>query len=131
MPDPEYIHIKLSAILDEFIAEYNLLGRDCDGWIFFEICWGWYGLPKAGILANDLLCSCLVAEGFYETASMPGLWHHKWHPLQFFLIVDDFGVEYVGIEHFNFLVDLLKKHHGVQLNIAGEKLPTLPSTGTT
>jgi hypothetical protein len=27
--------------------------------------------------------------------------------------VDDFGVEYVGIEHFNHLLDLLKKYHGV------------------
>ncbi len=26
MPDPEYVHIKLSDILDEFIKEYNLLG---------------------------------------------------------------------------------------------------------
>jgi hypothetical protein len=28
MPDPEYVHIKLSDILDKFIKEYNLSGRD-------------------------------------------------------------------------------------------------------
>jgi hypothetical protein len=122
MPDPEYIRIKLSNIPDEFIAEYNLFGCDRDGWIFFEIRRGCYGLPQAGILANDLLHSRLVAKGFYEAASTPGLWHHKWRPLQFCLIVDNFGVEYVGLEHFTFLVDLLKKHHGVQLNMAGNKL---------
>ena len=38
-----------------------------------------------------------------------------------FLIVDDFGVEYVSIEHFNHLLNLLKKYHGVQFNIAGDK----------
>jgi hypothetical protein len=36
--------------------------------------------------------------------------------------VDDFGVKYVGIEHFNYLLELLKKFHGVQFNMAGNKL---------
>ncbi len=113
MPDPEYVRIKISDIPDTFFTEYNLGGRDCDGWIYFEIWKGCYGLPQAGILANDLLCSHLLTEGFYEAASTPGLWRHKWGPLQFCLIVDDFGIEYVGIEHFNFLLNLLKKYHGV------------------
>ncbi len=34
----------------------------------------------------------------------------------------DFGVEYISIEHFNFLLELLKKIHGVQCNMAGDKL---------
>jgi hypothetical protein len=51
----------------------------------------------------------------------PQVWHHKWHPIQFSLIVDDFGAEYVGIEHFNHLRDVLKKFHGVQFNMAGNK----------
>jgi hypothetical protein len=55
MPDPEYACIKLSDIPEEFIKEYNLSGRDPDGWIYFEICQGCYGLPQAGILANNLL----------------------------------------------------------------------------
>ena len=127
MPDPEYVRIKLSDIPEEFIKEYNLAGRDHDGWIYFEICQGCYGLPQAGILANDLLRTRLVAEGFYEAASTPGLWRHKWRPLQFYLIVDDFGVEYVGVEyvgveHFDYLLNLLKKFHGVQFNMAGNKL---------
>ncbi len=54
-------------------------------------------------------------------ASTLGLWRHKWQPIQFCLIVDNFGVEYVGIEHFNHLLDLLKKFHGVQFNMAGDK----------
>ncbi len=54
MPDPEYICIKLSDIPEEFIKEYNLPGWDRDGWIYFEIRQGCYGLPQAGILANDL-----------------------------------------------------------------------------
>jgi hypothetical protein len=36
--------------------------------------------------------------------------------------VDGFGVKYVGIEHFDYLLDLLKKFHGVQFNMADDKL---------
>jgi hypothetical protein len=122
MPDPEYVRIKISDIPDKFFTEYNLGGRDRERWIYFEIRKGCYGLPQAGILANDLLCSRLPTEGFYEAASTPGLWRHKWRPLQFCLIVDNFGIEYVGIEHFNFLLNLLKKYHDVQCNMAGDKL---------
>jgi hypothetical protein len=121
MPDPEYVHIKISDISAEFIEEYNLTGKDRDGWIYFEICQGCYGLPQAGIPANNLLRTRLEAEGYYKAATTPGLWRHKWQPIQFCLIVNDFGVEYVGIEHFNHLLNLLKKYHGVQFNMADDK----------
>jgi hypothetical protein len=121
MPDPEYVRIKITDIPAEFIEEYKLEGTDRDGWVYFEIRRGCYGLPQAGILANDLLRSRLLIEGYYEVESTPGLWRHKWRPIQFCLIVDDFGVEYVGIEHFNHLLDVLKKFHGVQFNMAGDK----------
>ncbi len=77
MPNPEYVCIKIADIPNKFIKEYNLAGTNRNGWIYFEICQGCYGLPQAGILANDLLCSRLVAEGFYEAAFTSGLWHHK------------------------------------------------------
>ena len=93
MKDPEYVRIKVSDILAELIEEYNLQGRDHNGWIYFEIHRGCYGLPQPGILANDLLRERLEAEGYYESPTIPGLWRHKWRPIQFFLLVDDFGVE--------------------------------------
>jgi hypothetical protein len=121
MPDPEYVRIKITDIPAEFIEEYKLAGRDRDSWIYFEIRRGCYGLPQAGILANDLLRYRLLTEGYYEAESTPGLWRHKWRPIQFCLIVDDFCVEYVGLEHFTHLLDVLKKFHGVQVNMAGDK----------
>jgi hypothetical protein len=82
---------------------------------------GSYGLPQAGISDNNLLRSLIVAEGYYKAKSTPGLWHHKWHPIQFCLIIDDFGVEYIGLEYCNHLNNVLKKFHGVQFNMAGNK----------
>jgi hypothetical protein len=54
MPDPEYVRIKITDIPAEFMEEYKLAGTDPEGWIYFEIRQGCYGLPQAGILANDL-----------------------------------------------------------------------------
>jgi hypothetical protein len=99
--------------------------KNHNGWIYFEILRGCYGLPQAGILANDLLCGCLEKEGYYEAATTPGLWKHTWRLIQFCLIVDDFGVEYVGIEHFNHLLVALQQYHQVQTNMAGNKIAGL------
>ncbi len=56
MEDPEYVRIKITDIPEEFILEYGLAGKeDINGWIYFEIRRGCYGLPQAGILANNLL----------------------------------------------------------------------------
>jgi hypothetical protein len=121
MPDPENVQVKLTDIPAEFIDEYSLADKARDGWIYFKIQQGCYSLPQSGILANNLLRLRLKLEGYFEVASTPGLWRHKWRPIQFCLIVNYFGVEYVGIEHFNHLLDVLKKYHGVQFNMEGTK----------
>jgi hypothetical protein len=121
MPKPEYVPIKILDIPGMFINEYKLTGLECDGWIYFKICQGCYSLPQAGILAKEFLRSHLEAKGFYEAASTSGLWCHKWRPIQFCLIKDNFGIKYVGLEHFNYLLGILKKFHGIQYNMAGNK----------
>lgn len=62
-----------------------------------------YGLPQAGILANRLLTKRLAPKGYYQCRHTPGRWKHKWRPVMFSLVVDNFGVEYVGKEHANHL----------------------------
>ena len=39
------------------------------------------------------------------------LWRHKRRPIQFSLIVDDFGVKHVGKEHAQHLIACLRKHY--------------------
>ncbi len=94
MVDPKYVHIKITDIPKEFILDYGLAGKDDrNRWIYFEIRCDCYGLPQAGIFANDLLCGRLEKEGYYEATATPGLWKHKWWPIQFCLIVNGFGIE--------------------------------------
>ena len=47
-------------------------------------------------------------EGYYKPRTTPGLWRHKWRPIQFCLLVDDFGVEYMGKQHADHLAKILK-----------------------
>ena len=60
-------------------------------------------------MANMRLREKLKLAGFYEVAHTPGLWKHRCHPIQFFPIVDDFGVKYVGKEHIDYLIASLRK----------------------
>ena len=55
-----------------------------NGWVYFEIIRGCYGLPQSGILANNLLHTRLLKKGYFEATNTPGLWKHNWRPIQFF-----------------------------------------------
>jgi len=67
-----------------------------------------YSLPHARILANTLLEKCLSRFWCFETPHTSRLWKHKCRPVQFTLVIDDFGVKYVGQEHAEHLCDALR-----------------------
>ena len=111
---PEYMRMKLADIPQEIIDEYNLKDKATpDGSIYIVATKGMYGLPQAGLLANELLEKRLNKEGYRQSKLVPGLWKHKWRPIQFTLVVDDFGVKYVGKEHALHLKKTLEKHYSV------------------
>ena len=91
------------------------------GWTYFEIRRGCYDLPQYGMLANKQLVLRLEKEGYYESRTTLGLWRHKWRPIQFCLVVDDFGVEYVGKKHADHLDTILKKYHNTTEYWEGKK----------
>ena len=86
------MRVKLTDIPQEFVDEYNLLAAQHNGWVYFEVIRGCYGLKQTGKFDNDLFRTHLEKAGYYEAATTPGLWKHTWRPIQFALIVDDFGV---------------------------------------
>jgi hypothetical protein len=57
-----------------------------------------YGLPQAGIIAQELLAKRLKENGYSQSKTTPGLWKHEWRPVRFSLVVDNFGVKYIGKE---------------------------------
>jgi hypothetical protein len=94
---PEYIRMKITDIPEEIIHEYKLRDKASpDGSIYIVATKGMYGLPQAGLLANELLEKRLNGHGYRQSKLVPGLWKHDWCPIQFTLVVDDFGVKYIN-----------------------------------
>jgi hypothetical protein len=74
LPRFEYMKMLLSLFPEEIIQKYNLIALTVDGWVYIEIRKGMYGLKQAGILANQLLQTCLAPFGYYPARHTPGLW---------------------------------------------------------
>ena len=71
------------------------------------------------MLSNKLLEQHLNKAGYYQCPTTPGLWRHKWRPIIFYLIVNDFGIEYVGKLHANHLHKILLKHYELTQDWSG------------
>ena len=52
---------------------------------------------------------------------MPGLRKQDWRPIQFTLVVDDFGVKHVGKEHALHLQQTLEEHYKVTNDWTGSR----------
>ena len=107
----EYMRIPLDMSPQHIIDQYDLLPKAKNGFIYVEIRKAIYGLPQAGALANKLLKKRLAPAGYYEVPHTPGLWKHIHRPIAFSLVVDDFGVKYVGKAHADHLIRALKKDY--------------------
>ncbi|KAL7480170.1 hypothetical protein ACHAW6_005874 [Cyclotella cf. meneghiniana] len=119
---PEYAKIKLSDIPDEIIKEYKLDEKaTADGWVYIKVIRGMYGLPQAGSLGHDLLEERLNAEGYFQSQIVPGFWKHKTRPIQFVLVVDDFGIKYIKQEDLDHLIASLEKHYEVTVDTEGRE----------
>jgi hypothetical protein len=109
----KYMVINLSSLPQETIEKYDLIELSQDGKVYIEIQKGMYGLPQAGILANELLQRNLAKDGYRTTQHTRGLWTHDTRPISLSLVVDDFGVNYVGREHAEHLMACIKKNYNI------------------
>jgi hypothetical protein len=114
--------INLSSLPQETIDKYDLIELAQDGKVYIEIQKGMYGLPQAGILANELLQLNLAKDGYRPTQHTHGLWKHSTRPISFSLVVDDFGVKYAGREHAEHLIECIKQI--IKFPATGKAVPT-------
>ena len=70
-----------------------------------------YRLPHTSLIANKLLKKRPNTHGYHQSKLAPGLWKHKWRPIWFTLVVDNFGVKYVGKEHALHLKSVLESSY--------------------
>jgi hypothetical protein len=63
----------------------------------------------------------LNKHGYQQSKLVPGLWKHDTRPIQFTLVVDNFGVKYIGKEHAHHLKNTLKEHYKLTCNWTGTR----------
>ena len=80
-------------------------------YVYIKIRRGMYGLPQARIIANQLLTSRLAPHGYYQCRHTSVMWKHQWRPILFFLVVDNFGIKYVGKKHADHLISAIKGNY--------------------
>jgi hypothetical protein len=113
----KYMRLKLSNIPKEIQIEYKL-GEitTSDGYVYCEIRKGMYGLPQAGIIAQELLQERLAKVGYHQSKIVPGLWTHEMRNICFTLVVDDFTIKYTKMEDAKHLIDALQKDYTITVD---------------
>ena len=93
MDEPEYMKIPVRLIPDEIKVEYKVREFEHAGYVYVQINKGIYGLEQTGLLANELLAKGLAKHRFNKTPHTPGIWRHHIKPIQFALVLDNFGIK--------------------------------------
>ena len=110
----EYMQIRITDMPEEVIEHYKL--REIvteDGYVYCEIQKGMYGLPQAGIIAQELHQERLAKVGYHQRKIIPGLWTHKMRNICFTLVVDNFTIKYTKKEDVQHLIDALEKDYTI------------------
>jgi hypothetical protein len=116
----EYMKIPLTLFPQWTVNQYKLNTHALNGFVYLEMRRAVWGLPQAGILANKLLRKRLLPHGYYECMNTPGLWKHVSRPISFTLVVDNFGVKYVGKEHATHLINSIKESYDIVEDWTGD-----------
>ena len=103
----EYMRLKLTN-LRKIATE--------DGYVYCEIQKGMYGLPQAGIIAQQLLEERLAEVGYHQSKIVPGLWTHKTRNISFTLVVDDLAIKYIKQKDAQHLVDAIQKDYNITVD---------------
>jgi hypothetical protein len=118
----EYFRMKIELFPEDIIQEYNLHNKvDATGNVHCKVRRGMYGLPQAGIIAQELLEERLLKAGYRQSKVTPGYWKHDWRPISFTLVVDDFGVKYINETDVNHLIQTLKQDYEIEEDWEGTR----------
>jgi hypothetical protein len=80
-----------------------------DEYIYMEIQKDMYGLPQAGIIAQELLEKRLAKHGYTQSKIILGFWKHTRKQICFTLVVDNFAVKYMMEQDAEHLISTQKQ----------------------
>ena len=107
MDNPEWMWVDMRLIPDSIVLKYDLTSLARNGRVLARVDKGIYGLPQAGLLAQQRLIAHMAKHGYHQSPTTPCLFTHEYRPISAVLVVDDFGVKYVGREHAEHLMAAL------------------------
>jgi hypothetical protein len=75
------MRLQIADMPNDVIKHYNLTDLATpDGYVYCEIKKGMYGLPQAGIIAQQLLEKQLQQHGYRQSKTTPSLKKHNTQP---------------------------------------------------
>ncbi len=118
----KYMHLKLSDIPEEIIDEYKLCDIVTDdSYVYCETRKGIYGLPQAGLIAQELLEQQLSKVGYSQSKIIPGLWTHETRQTCYTLVVDNFAIKFTKMEDAQHLIEALKQDYTITIDWGATK----------
>ena len=111
--------MSLNIIPEEIISQYKLRKISVNGWVYIKIRKGMPGLKQARKISHDRLKNRLKKYGFRPCHHTPALRTHATRPIFFTLVVDDFGVKYVGGRHLDHLINALRDNYKITVDLPG------------
>ena len=108
-------------MIPKYIFEnYNLKDKVRNRKVLVEIQKRTYGLPQSGWLAYDKLLTSLARGGYIPAGITLGLFKHKYKPIKFVLVVNNFGVKYIHCQDCVDLIAHLNKDYKTVTNWDGD-----------
>ena len=118
----KYLWLKIEGILKDVKQRFKLSEKVMqDRWVYVTIRKGIYGLPQTRLLFTRTPGTKVAMSGYTWSKHSLGLWTHNRRSIQFCLIVDKFGVKYIGKENIEHLKWILKQHYELSTDWMGAK----------
>ena len=112
----EYMKLAMACIPDKIVDQYNLQALSSYVWVYLEIRKGMPGIKQASRIANNRLKAHLDHFGFALVPRTPALWKHTTKAITLSLVVDNFGVKYIGKENTDYLIQALQKLYTISID---------------
>ena len=90
---PEYMRMQRRHPSSTIIEEYCYKQYFVNDMLYFQVNKGMYGLPQAGLLAQNRLVAHIAQHGYIQSDTMPCLFRHTTNGATFVLVVDEFGTK--------------------------------------
>jgi hypothetical protein len=117
----EYVRVGKGQISSTIVSEYNLDAYLLDGYYYFEVEKGMYGLPQSGLLAQQRLIKHLEKSEYTQSTVVPCLFSHPTNGITFVLVVDDFGVKFTNVEGRDHFLNTLRSLYKITTDDKGSQ----------